>query len=301
MPSKYAEFEEKSYEGPLYNQLERGRLEIFTPGQVLESRVGFDRGLLLAERAVWEVLGFKTAPCGASLPYYSWPQTWGPENVWRSLPRFKMNLFLQAKRPRFHSRPPAPIRKYLSDAGPLWSFQITPHQQALLEMLADRIGARGHVAYASAAFHTYATLFAHTSNGTLVENSTFPSAVRLAGHEAWYYSGPGASGTANPEPEGISEAPLLPRIREQARENPPLDSMDFSWLQILSNQVVETVHSSNFVEDAQTAQFFDDLRTFDRLSERLGLPWIFQAFGRVRLFTARFGLSWFVVSEPIKL
>ena len=27
-----AEFEEKSYEGPLYNQLERGNAELFTPG-----------------------------------------------------------------------------------------------------------------------------------------------------------------------------------------------------------------------------------------------------------------------------
>jgi hypothetical protein len=47
-----AEFEERAYEAPLYNQLERGQQDIWTPGQVLESRVGFDRGLFLTRSAI---------------------------------------------------------------------------------------------------------------------------------------------------------------------------------------------------------------------------------------------------------
>jgi len=31
--------------------------------------------------------------------------------------------------------------------------------------------------------------------GMIVENSTFPSAMALKGHEAWYYWSPGSSGT----------------------------------------------------------------------------------------------------------
>jgi hypothetical protein len=40
-----ADFEEKEYEAPLYQQLERGDPRIWAPGQVLEHYLGFDRGL----------------------------------------------------------------------------------------------------------------------------------------------------------------------------------------------------------------------------------------------------------------
>jgi hypothetical protein len=69
-----AEFEEKSYEAPLYNQLERGNPTIFSPGQVLESKLGFDRGLFLAQEALWEILGYKSPLKGAALAYYDWPR-----------------------------------------------------------------------------------------------------------------------------------------------------------------------------------------------------------------------------------
>ena len=65
-----AEFEEKSYEGPLYNQLERGNPELFTPGQVLENSLGFDAGLFVAQAALWQTLGYKNPLRGAALAYY---------------------------------------------------------------------------------------------------------------------------------------------------------------------------------------------------------------------------------------
>jgi hypothetical protein len=65
-----AEFEEKAYEGPLYNQLERGNNLLFTPGQVLEKTLGFDAGLFVTQAAIWETLGYKTPLQGAALAYY---------------------------------------------------------------------------------------------------------------------------------------------------------------------------------------------------------------------------------------
>ena len=93
-----AEFEEKSYEGPLYNQLERGNQFIFTPGQVLENTLGFDRGIFLAQTALWQTLGYKSHPHGAALAYYDWPMGFGPGGPVTGS-RFRLNLFLQAKRP----------------------------------------------------------------------------------------------------------------------------------------------------------------------------------------------------------
>ena len=74
------EFEEKSYEGPLYNQLERKNALIFTPGQVLEAVLGFDHSVWLTNSAIWETLGYDSPPAGAILPYFNWPSRWGPRD-----------------------------------------------------------------------------------------------------------------------------------------------------------------------------------------------------------------------------
>lgn len=212
-----AEFEEKSYEAPLYNQLERGNAELFTPGQVMEATVGFDRGLFVAQAAVWQTLGYKSALRGAALAYYDWP-TWGPPNPRANLPRFRLNLFLQAKRPVYHERRPRAVRSNRDLRAPLWSFRINEAQQKLLEKLATGTEGKAHVSYAAAAFHTNSALFAHTKNRTVVQNSTFPSAAVLSGHEAWYYNAPGAQGVANPNPENIEQPSLMNRVRELSRE-----------------------------------------------------------------------------------
>jgi hypothetical protein len=60
-----AEFEEKSYELPLYNQLERNNAVLFAPRQVLENTLGFDAGIFMANAALWETLGYKTPLRGA--------------------------------------------------------------------------------------------------------------------------------------------------------------------------------------------------------------------------------------------
>ena len=176
-----AEFEEKSYEGPLYNQLERANALLFTPGQVLENTVGFDRGLLVAQLALWQTLGYKSPLKGAALAYYDWPYGWGPPSPRTQLPRFRLNLFLQAKRPGYYKRRPRPLRGITTISAPLRGFKVTEDQQRVLEMLAAKAKGRAHVAYASAVFHTNAALFSHTKLRTVMQNSTFPSVAALSG------------------------------------------------------------------------------------------------------------------------
>lgn len=101
-----AEFEEKTYEAPLYNQMERANADLFTPGQVLENTLGFDRGLFLSQSALWKTLGYKSPLDGAALAYYDWPYAWGLPRPRVKLPRFRLNLFLQAKRPAFTNANP---------------------------------------------------------------------------------------------------------------------------------------------------------------------------------------------------
>ena len=291
-----AEFEEKSYEAPLYNQLERSQNLLFTPGQVLENTLGFDRGLFLSQAAVWETLGYKTPLRGAALAYYDWPYAWDLPRPGVKLPAFRLNLFLQAKRPVFYRRRPRSLKKITIDL-PLWSFRITAHQQRRLEVLSDTLKGKAHVAYAAAAFHTYDSLFTHTKYRTIVENSTFPSVQKLRGHNAWYYHTPGAQGAANPDPEIIEEPPLIRRLANLARASEPFEGGDLRWLDITARGVLEAVGAQEREIDGLTAHFFNDLQTLDRLTERLDVQPGLRAYAQITLFTIRFDLNWLVVAN----
>jgi hypothetical protein len=98
-----AEFEEKAYESPLYNQLERGNNLPFTPGQVLEKTLGFDARLFvtqgrsgrrLATRLLCKarLLPIRLAPCAEA------------QATRREGSEIQADLFLQAKRPNFYMR-----------------------------------------------------------------------------------------------------------------------------------------------------------------------------------------------------
>ena len=291
-----AEFEEKTYEWPLYNQLERAQPFVYTPGQVMESLVGFDAGMYAADVVLWQTLGYSSPPPGTVLSGIAWPPGWGPRAPKRDFPDERLNLFLQAKRPVYHERRPRALKTLSGIGTPIWSFRVTEHQQKLLEILATTTLGMAHVAYASAVFHTNAALFAHMKQGTIVENSTFPSAMALKGHDAWYYWCPGATGAANPDPENIEEVPLVNRIRTLAREGRRYERADLSWLDVTARGVIEAAHTSEGPLDAVGAHFFDDLRTLDRLADQYGLRASLRAYAQIGLFAARFDLQWLVVT-----
>jgi hypothetical protein len=134
--------------------------------------------------------------------------------------------------------------------------------------------------------------------GTIVENSTFPSATALKGHEAWYYWSPGATGAANPNPENIEEPQLLDRLRTLARESKGYERGDLSWLDATAREVIEAAHATERQIDAVTAYFFNDLLTLNRLAEANELPASLLSFAQIGLFTIRFDLQWLVVTSP---
>ena len=250
-----AEFEEPAYEAPLYNQLERGAANVYTPGRVLEQRLGFDRGIYVAETSVWETLGYSSPLAGASLASYDWPPWWGPSLPRRNLPRFRLNLFLQAKRSFYYIHRPHALSKFPEYSGPLWAFRTKEQQQRLLMLLASRTGRRAHVAYAAPVFHTNADLFRHTRLRSVVANSTFPSVRSLQDHEAWYYREPGATGVANPDPESIHEQPLLARLEALADEAPTSEGSDLMAFDELARNVFEAVSEIAELDDPVAAQY----------------------------------------------
>jgi hypothetical protein len=180
-----AEFEEKEYEGPLYNQLERGHAHLWSPGQVLEGYLGFDRALLLDEPYLWQMHGYRRPLRGFSPSSFPWPFLPRRRQVLNRLPRFRLNCFIQAKRPHAGSRLPRQLSA-LGAARPFFRFQIDSDQQKTLEAAAERLQGRALFTYAAPVFSRSQELFRHMTLGSVVEHSTFPDVLSLAGHHAWY-------------------------------------------------------------------------------------------------------------------
>jgi hypothetical protein len=137
----------------------------------------------------------------------------------------------------------------------------------------------------------------HTKHRTIVANSTFPSVLSLSGHDAWYYHEAGARGAANPRPESIEEPDLLSRLREFPSTRVLEEGGHLQWLDELAVAVTDAAREGVETADAVNAQFFDDLQTVERLADAAQLPVSLRAYAAVRLFTIRYGLSWFVVTE----
>lgn len=291
---KPAEFEEREYEGPLYNQLERGQNILWSPGQVLEGSIGFDRALMVRELEIWRFIGLSRIPRGALLARYLWPEWWGPRDPRCRLPSFKLNLFLQVKRSHFSTRPPK-VSAELGFKGKTWAFFTGTRQQRLLECLSGKTKRRAHVAYAAPVFHKHQDLYLHTRKRTIVENSTFPSIKALLGHSAWYYRRNGSIGVANPDPESIQEASLMERLHDLIEEDRSRPEADDLPLESLDQRVQAAVGDEQLAESFQRARYFDELQEIDRLTDQFDIPQTGRAYLRVAAFADIFGLVWFVV------
>jgi hypothetical protein len=292
------EFEEREYEAPLYTQLQHSSTQVWAPGQVFESHVGFDHAMFAQHPYFWKLQGFLAPPLGVVLGNFP-PEFWyGVRRFHRPLPNFALNLFIQAKRPVVLSRASAKL-KATGLKGPYWKLQLTPHQQLLLESLANAAGASALVCYAGPAFHRITELYAHIQQGTVVENSTFPPALALKGHEAWNYTGPGASGIANPTPERVEEVPLIERVSEFTQRQRPGEEQGFAQnLKRLAAVIAEAARGGS--EDGRAAVYFETLREIDRymdLYRPQQHPEALRSYLAVASFVSTFGLAWHVLAR----
>lgn len=291
---KPAAFEEKEYEASLYNQLEAGNPNVWSPGQVFEEHLGFDHAALVHNPRFWQLIG-RTTPVGAFLNRYDWGFVWRNRSR-RPMPNFRLNLFLQAKRPGYYKRVPRHIRD-AGMGGPSWCFDVDADQQVALERVSDRLGRRAALVYASPAFHSASQLYAHTKMGTIIENSTFPEIRQLIGHSKWFYDQPGGSGIANPEPkfsEGHSLHDIIRILQQQ--ESSASEGDAARELVDLSKTVVAALDDRELHDNPRVALFFQEIRGLEQeLSqfEQIGEP--VRALFRVSAFTRYFNLEWYTI------
>jgi hypothetical protein len=199
-----AEFEEKDFEGPLYNQLLSGSSNFATPGQVFEGNFGIDAALEVLHCTFWNYFGYPAPIRGVVLNNIPWGFIWPRLGRRGVLPNFSVNALIQAKRPdRLEGRRSA--FSSFGITGRYWRFFVTPHQQQLLERLSGILANQALVVYASPAFDTLDELYTLTTSRQVVDRSSFVKASRMAGHNAWNYNTPGTRGVAESAPEPIED------------------------------------------------------------------------------------------------
>jgi hypothetical protein len=289
-----AEFEEKEYEPALYNQLERWNRSLWQPGLVLESYLGFDAALFLSNPFLWELHGFSRRPRGLFAHRFRWP-LWPAKLPLTRLPRFRVNCFIQAKRPEFGSR----LRKQLSALGttrPYFRFAIEHDQQKALVAAANKLHKRALFTYAAPVFYRAQELFKHMTVGSIVQNSMFPDVLSLKNHSAWYYNKPGAIGIVNPDFELRELASLQDRIETLVRENSNQSERDVSpsvaLEELLRELQASLTGNEELINDPRVAFLSEEWRRIRLAAEEIDAATALFSFLGIEAFCVVFNLIW---------
>jgi len=300
MPS--AEFEEREYEAPLYNQLLQGSGVVWAPGQVLEGLVGIDYSMFTVNPWFWRLHDFDEPPLGVVLGRGPLGRWWNEIVETRPAPDFALNLFIQAKRPIVGKRAPKKLAGF-GIKGAYWKFDLEQHQQAALLSLAQVASNRALICYAAPAFDRLSQLYAHQKAGTIVEASTFPSAQSLATHTSWYYNTPGCGGAANPSLERIDGPSLQESIAALlARRNNNVDDRESAAdsIKSLASAIAVALGDERVGNEPRAALYFERLREIDlglRTYRPRRAPELLRSYLAVATFAKVFRLQWLVLGE----
>ncbi|TGM41708.1 hypothetical protein EHQ92_18085 [Leptospira biflexa] len=292
-----AEFEEKEYEGPLYNQLERKSNLLWSPGQVLENLVGIDRGIFLEEALLWPFFNNQVALKGLQLSRYKTNPFFRSikKNHQMELPNFKLNLFIQAKRPSYSTKPTKKLRN-LGLTKKYWSIYIKDEQQEILSEFSKMIGSKGHVCYATPVFDTKKELFNHTKKETIIENSNFPPVESLVNHTRWHYNLPGSSGVANEDFINYQFKDLKSILENISREFVNYSSTYEDLIQLIEiiTNLIRNPNLSNSEANFNTINSFDEI---ERLGQNLQFNEAYIKYLQIVSFVSEFNLQWYIIGQ----
>lgn len=231
----WAEFKEKTYETYFLAEIARLTNILYSPDQTDEGSLGFDGSFLLplpARQMVFPYVRFRRwrRLTGISATEIN---DFGAE-LNSHLPPFRLNLFVQYKRPEWMHGATAAERS--SWNAPYFRYTIDAKQQGLLEDIVEAAAGRAAVVYAAAAFRLNSELFGHAEAGTVVPSSNISSVEMLNGHGRFTYTGPGSYGIAHSEPEAI-EGPSLDTILARMDGN---EGLPFTKHMKLTAQSIES-------------------------------------------------------------
>lgn len=145
---------------------------------------------------------------------------------------FKLNLFVQYKRPEFITRSNG--KEWDAWQQKYFRYHITPHQHAALSRLNNKANGRASIVYSSPAFHKFNDLFEYAKNGKIIDHSNIVLVDSIhTNHNSYTYILGGNIGKAHSELENI-ESQRLEEIIRSAENNKGLNLymhiLETAWL-----------------------------------------------------------------------
>lgn len=281
------QFKEKTFEKYFGHELARLTNETFSPDQCDEAWLGFDEaffvpvawlmrfGPYVRRRRLHRLTGVDIEEFNKAGKVIS-----------SHLPDFKLNLFVQFKRPEFLRSRGA---KQWSDWNQSYfRYETTPHQQEALERIDAQSNGRAAIVYASPAFWQASDLWAHVKNGAVVEHTNIASASKLKGHGHYTYVEPGCVGKGHSETVDIEGEPFLEVIRAGIERNDPLPLNQH--LKKAAAAIIEATSGSDLL-----APIFDQVQAAGGY-ERLDTSSLYDAIRIIRIFEEAFGARYFALA-----
>ncbi|WP_137110183.1 hypothetical protein [Rhodobacter sp. SY28-1] len=278
------EFKEKTFEKSFGHELARLTNATFSPDQCDESWLGFDEAFFLPME--WF---FRFGPyvrrhrqrrlTGVEIDEFNMTG----KTIASHLPDFKLNLFVQFKRPTFLRSRGA---KEWSDWNQsYYRYQTMPHQQEALERIDAQSFGRAATIYASPAFWQASDLWSYVRGSTVVDHSNIASVGKLKGHGHYSYIEAGCFGKGHSETVDIESQPLKEIISLGLDRNNPLPLNQH--LKKTAAAIVEATSGSDLVtpifRQVQTAR---ELETLDPGS-------LYDAIQIIEIFSDAFGVRYF--------
>ena len=290
-----AEFEEKEFEIPLYNELANGSPFLWSPGQVLEQSLGIDGAQLTYDATLWKLLGLgQQIPRGVPLNRLA-----SLLRRRRLLPSFRCNLLLQIKRPYYMMN----RTNGYHGSCPYYRFTLDHDQQVVLERVATKVADRAFVGYMSPAFYKLTDLYNYIVTSSLVLQSTVVEVNLLTNHRHWAYDRPGTHGVACSDPKEINGEPLtdiIEKLIDINYGNKFLNDNEVSKERI--NKELKELADSIYevcVEECKPGNWIgDSTRDWLKLTEShwdKNTPESIINFAKIQRFCYINGISWFVV------
>lgn len=282
------EFKEKTFEKHFGHELARLTNFTFSPDQCDESLLGFDEAFFMPEEWFFRIGPYvrrrrRSRLTGIEIDEFN---KLGKE-IARHMPDFRLNLFIQFKRPTYLTSRGA--KEWSDWRQSYYRYETTPHQQEALERIDAQSYGRAATIYASPAFWQADDLWKHVRSNAVVDHSNMTNVAKLKDHEHYSYIEPGYFGKGHSETVDIESDPLQQIIGTGFERNGPLPLNQH--LKKTAAAIMEATSSSDLVtpvfQRVQTAMGFENLNPNS----------LYDAIAIIGIFSEAFDVRYYALAE----
>lgn len=280
------EFKEKTFEKYFGHELARLTNITFSPDQCDEALLGFDEAFFLPTEWFFRFGPFVRRSRRARLTGVEISEfNKLGKLIARHMPEFKLNLFVQFKRPQYLTTRGA--KEWSDWKQSYYRYETMPHQQEALERIDAQSYGRASTIYASPAFWQADDLWKHVRNNTVVEQSNMASAAKLKDHGHYSYIEPGCIGKGHSETVDIESDPLQQIIGTGFERNAALPLNQH--LKKTASAIVDATNGSDLVKPV-----FDQVQTALEF-EKLDPNSLYDAMTIIRIFSEAFSVRYYAM------